>query len=184
VDLPEIGSMKPTIFELIRPVFEEWIGNIPLIPSAIYGVRIYTEGSILQVRPCSSRCCPFRMASAERRCGPCWAVRRQWGHCGVQGMLSWHVGPASSSRLAVLLLARSNPANSRSQGASAQIGLGVELSDPKPKGNPFWWPCAGSCGQAGHAPGVRHHQCGPGGGGALAAGRVRPQRQAHQGGKS
>jgi hypothetical protein len=49
VDLPEIGSMKPTIFELIRPVFEEWIGNIPLVPSAIYGVRIYTEGSILQV---------------------------------------------------------------------------------------------------------------------------------------
>lgn len=47
--------MKPTIFELIRPVFEEWIGNIPLVPSAIYGVRIYTEGSILQVRPCSTR---------------------------------------------------------------------------------------------------------------------------------
>jgi hypothetical protein len=65
VDLPEIGSMKPTIFELIRPVFEEWIGNIPLIPSAIYGVRIYTEGSILQVRPCSSwlPCC---MASTKR----------------------------------------------------------------------------------------------------------------------
>ena len=65
MDLPEIGSMKPTIFELIRPVFEEWIGNIPLVPSAIYGVRIYTEGSILQVRPCSSwlLCC---MVSSNR----------------------------------------------------------------------------------------------------------------------
>jgi hypothetical protein len=48
VDLPEIGSMKPTIFELIRPIFEQWIGGIPLVPSAIYGVRVYTEGSILQ----------------------------------------------------------------------------------------------------------------------------------------
>jgi len=49
VDLPEIGSMKPTIFELIRPIFEQWIGGIPLVPSAVYGVRVYTEGSILQV---------------------------------------------------------------------------------------------------------------------------------------
>lgn len=41
--------MKPTIFELIRPIFEQWIGGIPLVPSAVYGVRVYTEGSILQV---------------------------------------------------------------------------------------------------------------------------------------
>ena len=49
VDLPELGSMKQTLYELIRPVMEEWDGGVPLVPSAIYGIRIYTEGSILQV---------------------------------------------------------------------------------------------------------------------------------------
>ena len=55
VDLPELGSMKPTLYELMRPVMEEWDGGVPLVPSAIYGIRIYTEGSILQVPRCLQR---------------------------------------------------------------------------------------------------------------------------------
>lgn len=53
VDLPGAGSMKPTLFELLRPILEDWIGGqIPLVPSSIYGVRVYTEGSTLKARRC------------------------------------------------------------------------------------------------------------------------------------
>jgi len=53
VDLPGAGSMKPTLFELLRPILEDWIGGqIPLVPSSIYGVRVYTKGSALQARHC------------------------------------------------------------------------------------------------------------------------------------
>eukprot|EP00208_Stichococcus_sp_RCC1054_P007059 CAMPEP_0206137300 /NCGR_PEP_ID=MMETSP1473-20131121/2453_1 /ASSEMBLY_ACC=CAM_ASM_001109 /TAXON_ID=1461547 /ORGANISM="Stichococcus sp, Strain RCC1054" /LENGTH=534 /DNA_ID=CAMNT_0053530323 /DNA_START=367 /DNA_END=1971 /DNA_ORIENTATION=+ len=48
VELPEIGTAKSTMFEMIRPTFEKWAGVAPQLPSAIYGVRVYTEGSVLQ----------------------------------------------------------------------------------------------------------------------------------------
>lgn len=51
VDLPETGTTKPTLFEMIRPTFERWAGVAPQEASAIYGVRVYTEGSRLNVPP-------------------------------------------------------------------------------------------------------------------------------------
>mmetsp|Transcript_3198 Transcript_3198/g.9260 ORF Transcript_3198/g.9260 Transcript_3198/m.9260 type:complete len:542 (-) Transcript_3198:1506-3131(-) len=47
VDLPGTGTAKPTLFEMIRPTFERWADIGPQEPSAIYGIRIYTEGSSL-----------------------------------------------------------------------------------------------------------------------------------------
>mmetsp|Transcript_16609 Transcript_16609/g.49689 ORF Transcript_16609/g.49689 Transcript_16609/m.49689 type:complete len:656 (+) Transcript_16609:522-2489(+) len=50
VDLPDnVGSFKTTMYEMLRPIFEQWAGLQPneLQPSAIYGIRIYTKGSTL-----------------------------------------------------------------------------------------------------------------------------------------
>lgn len=145
VDLPEIGSMKPTLFELIRPVFEEWIGGIPLVPSAIYGVRIYTEGSILQVRKHYNT-----LVANFSRLGQCSLAHR-----------TLHFTLAAV-RLSTL---------------NTTTGLAIAMVRQA---------CAtcltaGSRRQARHTPGVGHHQRGPGGRRALAAGHVRSQRQAHQG---
>ncbi len=52
VDLPDNdASFKPTMYELIRPVFEPWAGLEAgeLQYSAIYGIRVYTRGSMLVV---------------------------------------------------------------------------------------------------------------------------------------
>lgn len=48
VDIPETGTARATLYDLIRPVFEKWAGVAPLQDSAIYGIRIYTAGAILQ----------------------------------------------------------------------------------------------------------------------------------------
>ena len=66
VDLPELGTAKPTMYELIRPVLERWAGVAPLHGTAIYGVRIYTSGAILQVPPPPSP--PRQATHAARTC--------------------------------------------------------------------------------------------------------------------
>lgn len=53
VDLPDnVGSFKPTMYEIMRPIFEPWAGlqQGELEYSAIYGIRIYTRNSMLSVR--------------------------------------------------------------------------------------------------------------------------------------
>lgn len=47
--LPEIGSMKPAIYEYTRTTLEEWIGgDIPLEPTSMYGIRMYLNNSVLE----------------------------------------------------------------------------------------------------------------------------------------
>ncbi|CAM9548394.1 unnamed protein product [Chrysoparadoxa australica] len=46
VPLPEIGPLKPRVFNGIKPILEEWSGH-ELEQTACYGVRIYTKGSWL-----------------------------------------------------------------------------------------------------------------------------------------
>lgn len=50
VNVPESwikGSIKNKVWEGIRPTLEEWAGDIELEPTALYGIRIYTNGSWL-----------------------------------------------------------------------------------------------------------------------------------------
>lgn len=35
------------IWDEIRPIIQEWTGGVPLEPTSVYGIRVYTEGSIL-----------------------------------------------------------------------------------------------------------------------------------------
>mmetsp|Transcript_5193 Transcript_5193/g.7800 ORF Transcript_5193/g.7800 Transcript_5193/m.7800 type:complete len:252 (-) Transcript_5193:66-821(-) len=46
VNLPEIGPLKPYIFNGLKPILEEWSG-VELVQTACYGIRAYTNGSWL-----------------------------------------------------------------------------------------------------------------------------------------
>jgi hypothetical protein len=46
VNLPETGPLKPSIFNGLMPVLEEWAG-VKLTPTSCYGIRAYTQGSWL-----------------------------------------------------------------------------------------------------------------------------------------
>ncbi|CAM9099657.1 unnamed protein product [Phaeothamnion confervicola] len=50
VNVPEDwvkGGIKNQIWEGLRPTLEEWAGDISLTPTALYGIRLYTNGSWL-----------------------------------------------------------------------------------------------------------------------------------------
>jgi hypothetical protein len=42
-------AVKQQIWDLIQPVIEEWVGR-KVEPTSLYGIRIYSEGSILSTR--------------------------------------------------------------------------------------------------------------------------------------
>lgn len=46
VNLPEIGELKPSLFNGLKPLLEEWSG-VDLTPTSCYGIRVYTNGSWL-----------------------------------------------------------------------------------------------------------------------------------------
>jgi len=41
-------DQKHQIFDLMKPLLEEWAGGIPLTPTSCYGIRSYQNGSVLR----------------------------------------------------------------------------------------------------------------------------------------
>jgi prolyl 4-hydroxylase len=43
-------QVKEKIWEGVRPIIQEWIGGYELQPTSLYGIRLYTDGSVLATR--------------------------------------------------------------------------------------------------------------------------------------
>jgi len=43
-------QVKEKIWEGVRPIIQEWIGGYELKPTSLYGIRLYTDGSVLASR--------------------------------------------------------------------------------------------------------------------------------------
>lgn len=47
---PGGNLVKQQIWDGVKPIIEEWIGGHKIEPTSLYGIRLYTEGSILAPR--------------------------------------------------------------------------------------------------------------------------------------
>jgi hypothetical protein len=51
-------AVKQQIWDLIQPVVEEWVGR-KVVPTSLYGIRIYSDGSILSTRKLPTHVCLY-----------------------------------------------------------------------------------------------------------------------------
>ena len=119
VDLPDNdATFKPTMYELIRPVFESWarLEAGELQPSAIYGIRVYTRGSMLVVRTpghLGLTSLPHNGTNSHPLCATNWHDRPSPLMSGSRGTDQASPGQASCYQARSVLISSPKPFISR-----------------------------------------------------------------------